>query len=654
MPTSWLRFLIAASLLIPGQARARTQPNPDGIAGPMLGREGRGRGAFTEAGASTGSAAAPASVSAVPVPLPSGAVQIDSTYYDLQDLGSLGTRLVITVDGKVHAAWEDDFCNLASGGCPPNPNDPIPFPQRGMGYAYRSAAGTWTNLGKVRQPQIACPQCVPDAMGGFGTLAITPAGRAAISQHMNEDGCDLRGDFYLENAPGGASWTAYLTPIQSPSFQFPQVVSLPNGSFVLLGEVPRVVGNCLHCGVNEFRVSRLAAAGTPFTCPTGWQCGPWTAVAPSTLFRTGAPAFPSLAAASDGRVGIAVTDFGGDVFLVESRDGTFGAGTITIRNLTQYSDASITQTDSSSAEYRPYIHCHLAYNDTTPNVVWSELQARRSGSDIVYVDWRSRIRHWSPNRGVSTVKRVAAGEADGYANVDESLNGPLAGFNTISVDWPQVGFSTGGLETFVVWARFVDSEVDPTADAGLPGIVTGIGYGDIACSLTRTGEGWSAPQNLTATPKTDERYPSIAARNDGGRAHVLFQASATDQAGVVQAQDRGTSGPLLVRRIAYLERPLSASTVAVEPGPPASGPTLRIFPNPASGRLRFALAPPAGREAATVLVYSVAGRLVARLPLAAGATVEWDGRDRSGRPVPSGLYLAKIEGGRSGKFMLLR
>ena len=44
-----------------------------------------------------------------------------------------------------------------------------------------------------------------------------------------------------------------------------------------------------------------------------------------------------------------------------------------------------------------------------------------------------------------------------------SVLSDLSGFNTISVDWPQVGFSPGGFETYVVWLRFTDAQVDPTA-----------------------------------------------------------------------------------------------------------------------------------------------------------------------------------------------
>ena len=646
--------LLCLLALPPSEALARATPNPTGRA--VLGLEGPrlpAAGGLVPPSALRSVAALGATATAVvPVPLPAGAVQLDSFYYDLQDMGSLGNRIVIGADGRVHVTYQKDFCELDAAGCPPNLNAPQPYPQRAMAYTYRNASGLWVHVGKVQDPSIrGC--CLSELYGGFGGLSLAGDGRVAISQHMNEDGCDLRGDFYLENAAGGSAWTAYLTPIVSPSYLFPQVVTLPNGGFVVCGEVPRA-GQ--YDEVNDFRISYLAAAGAHFTCPTGWQCGNWTAVAPTTLYRDGRPAFPSLAVASDGRAGIAVTDFGGNVFLMESSNGTFLPGTITIRNLTNYSDASIIKTDSTSTQYRPHVHCHLAYQDTTPHVVWSELQARKSGSGVTYVDWRSRIQHWSSTEGATTVKQVQAGEADGYDDVDTGLHGPLAGFNTIAVDWPQVGFSPDGFETYVAWLRFSDAEVDPTADEGLPGICTGTGFGDVACSVKRSGQPWSAAQNLTNTPATDERFFALAALNEGGRAHITFQASATNQAGVSVIGDRGTSPGNLLRRMAYLEAPLSASVVSVDDLPSVGGTrALNAFPNPALGRIRFVL-PAAPREArASVLVFEVGGRIVARLPLDPAGAAEWNGRDLTGRRAPSGVYFARAEGdpGRAVRFMLL-
>ena len=77
---------------------------------------------------------------------------------------------------------------------------------------------------------------------------------------------------------------------------------------------------------------------------------------------------------------------------------------------------------------------------------------------------------------------------------------------------------------------------------------------------------------------------------------------------------------------------------------------------PARDRVRFSIDPAGpGHGAAAVLVFSVTGRRVARIP-ANGGSLEWNGRDLSGRKVPSGLYFARLEGDRNApgsKFMLI-
>lgn len=639
--------LVALLALAASPAFARTAPN---VTGRAL-RDPDGRVVSLGRGYAARPAAAQAT--AAVAPLPAGAVRLDSTYYDLQDMGSLGTRIAVGPDGRVHVTWQDDLCEIAAGGCPPNLNLPQPFPQRGMVYAYRDAGGTWHNLSKVVDPDI--PNCtgVFEEFGGFGGLALAPSGRVAVSQHLNDDGADLRGHFYLQDAPNGATWAGYLTPFASgDSPLFPQVAATPGGAFVVLGEVP--IGGS-YDETRSFAVSVLAAGavGTPYTC-FNYQGGAWTSIAPLSLFKGNQPAFPTIAAASNGRVGVAVGDFGGNVFLIESSNGTFGAGTITIRNLTNYSDATITAPDSTSTQFRPFVHVALAYNDTTPNVVWSELQARRIGPAVEYFDHRSRIMHWSSTRGISVVKQVQAGEADRFDDVDQLLAGPLGGFNTLAVDWPQVGFSADGQETYVAWLRCSDAEVDPTADMGLPGIITGVGFTDICASVARGAGPWAAPQNLTNTPTTDERFFSLAARNPGGRAHVLFQASATNQAGCVVIGDRGASPGNLVRYLAYMEPRLGASLVSVADGPASPAPALRAWPNPARGGVTFAL--PGAPADGAIEVYSVEGRLVARVPLARAGEARWDGRDARGARPSAGVYFARLAGGgeaRTTRFLLL-
>ena len=431
--------------------------------------------------------------------------------------------------------------------------------------------------------------------------------------------------------------------------EVPQVTANPNGSFTLLAENPRAGA---YDGVASFRVSYLAAPGAPFTCPVGWQFGAWTSVYSQVLFPHGFPGFPSIARSANGRVGVAVADIGGNVYLIESSNGTFAAGTITTRTLTSYTDAMITAADSTSTQFRPYIHCHVAYNDTTPHVVWSELQARRISNVIQSFDWHSRIVHWDPIRGVEVVKQVAQGEADQYDNVDRGLKGPLPGQNTITVDWPQVGFSADGFETYVAWLRFVDAEVDTSAHMNLAGICTGVGFGDIAASVARPGEPWSVPQNLTNTPATDERFVSLAARNTLGKVHIAFQASSTNQAGDVILGDRGGSDRVhppvvLLRRIAYLERTLTASLVGVpESESRLFASSMIASPNPAPSRVRFAFAGDVRAIAGEFVdVFSVSGRHVARIPAGRDGAFDWNGRDAAGQRVAAGIYFARAARG---------
>jgi hypothetical protein len=50
------------------------------------------------------------------------------------------------------------------------------------------------------------------------------------------------------------------------------------------------------------------------------------------------------------------------------------------------------------------------------------------------------------------------------------------------------------------------------------------------------------------------------------------------------------------------------------------------------------------QAARSVRIYDLTGRLLARRDASAGyeGTVVWDGRDRSGRPSPPGLYFARF------------
>jgi hypothetical protein len=79
--------------------------------------------------------------------------------------------------------------------------------------------------------------------------------------------------------------------------------------------------------------------------------------------------------------------------------------------------------------------------------------------------------------------------------------------------------------------------------------------------------------------------------------------------------------------------------------PSRSAATLTIAPNPLTSRttIRYSLAP--GARSARMMVYTLAGRLVARI-LEGGSrdgSITWDGRDGAGVPVCSGMYIVRPE-----------
>jgi hypothetical protein len=91
------------------------------------------------------------------------------------------------------------------------------------------------------------------------------------------------------------------------------------------------------------------------------------------------------------------------------------------------------------------------------------------------------------------------------------------------------------------------------------------------------------------------------------------------------------------------------STSDVDPGlATGRGPTIGAEPNPARGAVTFALgAQSAGAQ--RLEIHDLAGRLVRVVDDgwrgAESRHVQWDGRDSSGAPVPSGIYLATFAAG---------
>jgi len=96
----------------------------------------------------------------------------------------------------------------------------------------------------------------------------------------------------------------------------------------------------------------------------------------------------------------------------------------------------------------------------------------------------------------------------------------------------------------------------------------------------------------------------------------------------------------------------AAVTAAISPSAadPVStaAPALSAHPNPFGERVRLDFALPQG-QAARVGIYDLQGRLQRSLVAeAAAGNLLWDGRDSAGRALPAGLYLARLDGGKTG------
>lgn len=140
-------------------------------------------------------------------------------------------------------------------------------------------------------------------------------------------------------------------------------------------------------------------------------------------------------------------------------------------------------------------------------------------------------------------------------------------------------------------------------------------------------------------PEDDPEYPWTIADTSVVNMSIIFWALAT------QVSDRIARGVPVDLVLDDL-----IDTTGTPPAPPPVAPprALAVAPNPARGpcTLRFSLAAAAP---GSLVVYDAAGRLVRTLaagPFARGATsVRWDGRDDAGRPLPRGVYFARLRAG---------
>jgi hypothetical protein len=310
--------------------------------------------------------------------------------------------------------------------------------------------------------------------------------------------------------------------------------------------------------------------------------------------------------------------------------------------------------DTSSTEYRPLQNSAIAVSpDGTPHIVWTAYQAigvlpdsmYTPGVDAVY-QYRTKLEHWDPVNGVTTIFR----HADQVSNF---AGGTQFCYN---VGHPAIGFDESGANIYVVYEGFIDADQD---------FSNGSYYGDIYVSTSSDGGAtWDDRVNITATPGSDDLYPSIARVNMQGIVQELPGFSVGDPDGVNDFVMVYLNDDIAGTFVQGEETSANFDMVMVAPvdffphtgiGDGNGGPEVSLprsfalnqnYPNPfnPSTSISYQLAEQAQ---VSIKIHNIRGQMVKKLvdgtKEAGEYSVQWDGRDEIGQKVSSGIYLYVLE-----------
>ncbi len=222
---------------------------------------------------------------------------------------------------------------------------------------------------------------------------------------------------------------------------------------------------------------------------------------------------------------------------------------------------------------------------------------------------------------------------------------------------------------------------------------TGIWYYqiDIFTKTSTDRLNWSAENRVTYTQNShdsfpielaDGRYGLYYATSTGGDPYDLYSRVSDDgyawaseenwlsyagwdtephpvtlSSGIVAlAWPRGTTQSNMQVHFALLDPPTDIPGDSADAPVAVAPPVLRCWPNPFREAIFLAPATPSS-EAHAINVYDISGRLLRRLEASPLAAAQWDGRDSVGRPLPSGVYFARLAAGSGAdpvKLVLLR
>ncbi len=571
---------------------------------------------------------------------------VDSSTMDHQCNGTIHQRIAAVGDSALHAT-----CMVSYDG---NTN----YPTRGMRYLYYFN-GNFTNFGYVEGSGTGDQRAgygmilgYSEPSTGLGNIAITAThtnlGSRAFGMHwyVFQDAFQGVGAFSPYEGPYGDGVNVcddYLWPSL-------YVTNNPTGHMAMAGFTFDVA--CAG-GIDDIAVTHKtfydAAWDDPIILNTLDDGNAWVG---------GGPDIPSLSGADNGLMGVVTSDFGTNIYYWESTDNGITWGDR--QNISGHpTTPSYAAPDTSSTEYRPLQNAAISVSPSgVPHAVWTAYQAQGTiaGSDTLYTpgvdglwQYRTKLQHWDPVNGVTTVYR----HPNGLSNF---AGGTAFSYN---VGHPAIGFDESGNNIYVVYEGFVDSDQDFT---------NGFYFGDIYVSVsTDGGATWQDRVNITSSTGSDDLYPSLARVNPQGLVQDLPGFSVGNPDGindfVMIYQNDDVAGTfmrgdepspnfdmLLVAPVDF-ERIISAGIGDDNrTGGGASIPRAfalgQNYPNPfnPSTTISYQLAEDAQ---ISIKVHNIRGQVVKELVSgtreAGTYSVQWNGEDDRGQKVSSGIYLYVLE-----------
>jgi hypothetical protein len=539
---------------------------------------------------------------------------IDSTYWDWQRNGGMDDHIVIFDDSgtiKINATMMAAYLEDTS--------------DRMMRHYHWSGA-TWSGHGATVFP----------VRNGFGSMSQFPEGNPVFCTHGDVDGFGMRAYGAYEVFPGIGSFSFHGTSVDTVQL-WPRITVNSDGSWVITGS-----GLTIYGIENSASWARSPNRVSPFS---GWRF--FNDIAPDWIGDD--MEWPTIHSGTNGKVGVVIPDYGGSVRLFESTDN---GETFDVITIAPADTVNLPAGLDSTAARLGWINSDIMYIGDDPHIVWSAGQGVNVGGEYGLLDFKSTIFHWSHSTGIDTVVVASTQSAD--PSRDDYVPTPL---NHLSVDWPSIGLAVDGRTLVVAYTAFNIDDIDSTT-IGSP-----LGYVDIWITTSSdNGETWTEPQNVTNPEGSilgwDDRYPSIAKINlnntaDPGKdVYMIYQSDPQAGSNFVP--------PFQEFALAYIKFVgIDLATVGIgdggDGGSAANIPKVfslsQNYPNPfnPSTTIRYNIPEVSNAIPVKVFVYDIRGRMVRILvdedKLSGTYQVHWDGRDKHGQQVSSGVYLYRLEVG---------